>query len=155
MNENNCCFTGHRVINPKNLPYVRAKLSEEILRLILNKNVSCFICGGALGFDTLAAETVLSFRGIYRDISLVLCLPCRTQADKWSFSDGERYFKILKVADSVIYASDEYYRGCMHKRNRMMVDASAYCIAYLTKQRGGTFYTANYAEKKGLNVVYI
>lgn len=48
-----------------------------------------------------------------------------------------------------------YTRGCMHKRNRHLVDNSSACISYLTENKGGTFYTVNYAKSKGVEVINI
>lgn len=58
-------------------------------------------------------------------------------------------------ADKVVYTSQEYTRGCMHKRNRHLVDNSSACISYLTENKGGTFYTVNYAKSKGVEVINI
>ena len=63
------------------------------------------------------------------------------------------YNQILKDVNKVVYASEYYYNGCMQKRNRHMVDNSAFCICYLAKPTGGTFYTANYAKQKGLRII--
>lgn len=43
----------------------------------------------------------------------------------------------------------------MHKRNRHLVDNSSACISYLTENKGGTFYTVNYAKSKGVEVINI
>ena len=53
----------------------------------------------------------------------------------------------------VRYTSVEYTRGCMHKRNRHLVDHSGVCVAYLTESRGGTAYTVDYARKNGVPVI--
>lgn len=41
----------------------------------------------------------------------------------------------------------------MFKRNRHLVDNSSVCVAYLTANSGGTAYTVNYAESKGLKII--
>lgn len=48
-----------------------------------------------------------------------------------------------------------YFKGCMHKRNRHLVDNSGYCICYLTRTQGGTAYTVDYALERGLPVINI
>ena len=78
----------------------------------------------------------------------------------WGESRPERenieiYDSIKQQADKIIYTSNEYTRGCMHKRNRHLVDNSSACIAYLTESKGGTAYTVDYAEKHGLTVYNI
>ena len=67
----------------------------------------------------------------------------------------KRYDDIKQKADKVVYTSQEYTRGCMHKRNRHLVDNSSACISYLTENKGGTFYTVNYAKSKGVEVINI
>ena len=41
------------------------------------------------------------------------------------------------------------------KRKRHLVDNSSACISYLTENKGGTFYTVNYAKSKGVEVINI
>ena len=109
--------------------------------------------GGALGFDTLAAEAVLKIRKNNPSIKLVLALPCRTQTWNWNQGDIDRYEEIRKAADDIICVSDAYTKECMFRRNRYLIDHSDLCICYLTENRGGTFYTVKYAEKQGKNVI--
>lgn len=114
-----------------------------------------FGCGGALGFDTLAAQTVLRLREVYPEIRLILVLPCRDQTRGWKQADVAEYNRIMKAADKVTYTSEQYYSGCMHKRNRHLVDYSSLCICYLTEQSGGTAYTVNYARSQGLKIINV
>lgn len=114
-----------------------------------------FGAGGALGFDTIAAFAVLKLKERYPDIRLILVLPCFSQTRGWSQEDIEIYDDIKQKADKVVYTSQEYTRGCMHKRNRHLVDNSSACISYLTENKGGTFYTVNYAKSKGVEVINI
>ena len=58
-----CCFTGHRRIPEQEMLWVRRRLREEILDLA-QKGVDTFLTGGALGFDTLAAQEVLRMRAM-------------------------------------------------------------------------------------------
>ena len=53
-----CCFTGHRRIPREALPRLERRLSEE-LEALAARGVVYFGAGGALGFDTLAAEAVI------------------------------------------------------------------------------------------------
>ena len=91
-------------------------------------------------------------------VRLELFLPCRDQTKGWWEEDRRVYGEILKKADRVVYASEEYTRTCMHLRNRMLVDGSDLCIAYIYESHGGTFYTCTYAREHRvpvLNVVRI
>ena len=114
-----------------------------------------FGCGGALGFDTLAAQTVLRLREVYPEIRLILVLPCRDQTRGWKQADVAEYNRIMKAVDKVTYTSEQYYSGYMHKRNRHLVDYSSLCICYLTEQSGGTAYTVNYARSQGLKIINV
>ena len=146
-----CCFSGHRILPDykKLLP----KLQEETERHI-QLGVTHFLNGGAIGFDILAAEVVLSLKQKY-NISLEMVLPCLDQDKTWNKKNKIRYNYILTNADKVTYLANQYYDGCMIERNRYMVDHSDYCIAYLVNQRGGSYYTVNYALKINKNVVNI
>lgn len=154
MREKTCCFTGHR-----NLPFlsqrkIAAKLEKTIIELI-GRGVKFYGAGGALGFDTLAAQTVLKLKKKYPDIKLILVLPCLTQTRGWPTEDIEEYERIKTQADKVVYTSREYTRDCMHIRNRHLVDHSSVCVCYQTKETGGTAYTTTYAKTMGLEIINV
>ena len=149
-----CCFTGHRDIPPEILPALAAKLEAIVLELIAD-DIRYFYAGGALGFDTLAAETVLRLRDQFPQIRLILALPCREQTRGWSAALVSRYEHILHRANEVIYTSEHYTRGCMQRRNRFMVDHSAVCVAYCIRSTGGSAYTLQYARKSGLHILLL
>lgn len=86
-------------------------------------------------------------------MQIILFLPCLSQADRWSLNDKEIYEDIKKRADKIVYTSREYTRGCMHKRNRHLVDNSSVCVCYLREVTGGTAYTVEYAKSKNLRVI--
>lgn len=154
MKEKACCFTGHRKIPSEQLFEITRRTKNVINDLIFN-GYTCFLTGGALGFDTIAAELILEYKDTNHDIQLVLALPCQSQTNKWSKNDKERYELIKQNANRVLYISDEYTRGCMFKRNRYLVDNSSVCICYLKDNTGGTAYTVKYAENKMLEVINI
>ena len=154
MKNQTCCFTGHRHLAQEKLPQIEKALKALII-IRMSQGVTNFVCGGALGFDILAAEMVLSIKVKIPEIGLIMALPCRNQDKGWSFADKRRYKNVLKKADEVIYLSEKYYDGCMLDRNRYMIDNSACCIAYLTQNRGGTLFTVNYAKRNNVEVFNI
>ena len=154
MKEKTCCFTGHRKIPPEDLEEISRRLELTVMRLI-EKGYRYFGAGGAMGFDTLAAQTVWKLKTAYPDIQLILVLPCENQAEYWKTEDRALYEDIKAKADKVVYTSKAYFRGCMHKRNRYLVDNSSCCICYLTKETGGTAYTVQYAKEKMLTIYAI
>ena len=52
-----------------------------------------------------------------------------------------------------IDVSRQYTRGCMHERNRHLVDNSSVCVCYLNRESGGTAYTVRYARERGLEII--
>ncbi len=146
------CFTGHREINTRIRAALAKTLKKEIEKLIA-RGADCFRAGGALGFDTLAALTVLSLKKRHPHIRLELVLPCPTQADLWPREDREIYQKILSRADAVSYVSSFYYNGVLLRRNDRLVEGSDICVAYLTSSHGGTAYTYVQALQKGLEII--
>jgi uncharacterized phage-like protein YoqJ len=147
-----CCFTGHRKITPAHMLRLPELLDAELDRLII-AGVDTFRGGGAIGFDTLAALCVLEQKKQYPHVKLDLILPCRDQDATWSAQDRGAYRFVLAEADSVTYLYDSYREGCMLERDRRLVQGSDVCIAFLTKSKGGTAYTAAYALKSGLEFV--
>lgn len=147
-----CCFTGHRIITGELKISVFNQLCDTVRELYLN-GITNFISGGALGFDTLAAFAVLHLKRKFPRMKLILALPCRDQDFKWSRSDKETYRKILDAADEVICLNKSYCPGCMHQRNRLMVNLSSICVSYCKRTSGGTAYTINLAQGEGLKVI--
>lgn len=150
-----CCFTGHRNLPGKSIPLISYRLEQEIKKLINNEGVVAFFAGGARGFDMLAEETILSLKDCFPEIKLYLALPFPGQADKWSFSEKKKYEDFLTNCDWAGYLFERETKGCMHVRNRYLVDHCEYCISYQTKDEGGTAYTTSYAKKQGLSVINI
>lgn len=143
-----CCFTGHRALPPEERGAIAYQLERTVIMLI-QAGIRFFGAGGARGFDTLAAQTILKLRRKYPHIKLILVLPCLSQTQGWRDEDIKVYESINTAADKVTYTSEKYTQGCMHKRNRHLVDHSSICVCYLTEDRGGTAYTVNYAKKAG------
>ena len=149
-----CCFTGHREIPAEQYTELRARLAQEI-ETCIQTGVTEFRTGGALGFDTLAAQCVLSMKTKYPHIKLQIDVPHNGQEKRWSEKNQAIYHDILSRADGVTVLAEHYYRGCMHVRNRHMVDHSNYVIAYVRKTTGGSAYTVAYAEEQGIPVILV
>ena len=131
-----------------------SRLSEEIDRLI-HLGVTDFISGGALGFDQIAAALVIAKKEMGYNVRLLFALPYRNHDEGWSAEQRQLYSNLLNEADEVQYISDEYGVGCMKKRNRYMVDNSAYCICAMLRNGSGTAQTVRYARQKGVTVVNV
>ena len=149
-----CCFTGHRELPPEEQAEIANRL-ECVISAQYQKGIRYYGAGGALGFDALAARTVIRLRESYPDMKLILVLPCLTQTRGWRPEDVAEYERIKAQADKVVYMAQQYTPGCMHKRNRHLVDHSGVCVCYLTKESGGTAYTVNYAKRHGVEIINI
>ena len=148
------CFTGHRQLDENELPALVLRL-DRVLDKLYRLGYRRFICGGARGFDMIAAESVIAMKKQHGDISLVLAIPYAAQSSAWPPEEGRRYERIFYGADESHVLSRTYYKGCMLVRNRFMVDRASCVICYLTNTKGGTASTVAYAsreEKTILNV---
>ncbi len=151
--ESAVCFTGHRVL-PKECREELAEMLRSAILIYIKRGYKCFITGGAVGFDMLASDCLAKLKKEGYSISHILALPCRDQTARWKkLEDLRAYKSMLGTADEVVYTGDFYEKGCMHTRNRYMVDSSSVCIAYVTNEKGGAAYTMKYAQKKGKEVV--
>ena len=148
------CFTGHREIPGNVLPAVHELLSEFLASLYA-RGARVFKAGGAVGFDTAAAQAVIDLKAATgdRDIKLWLCLPARDQADHFSEYDRLIYNMILNMADEVTYVSGKSNTESYLARDRKLVEGSDVCVAYCTKQKGGTYYTCRQALSEGLEFI--
>ena len=149
-----CCFTGHRELPPEEQAEIASRL-ECVISAQYQKGIRYYGAGGALGFDALAARTVIRLRENCPGMKLILVLPCLTQTRGWRSEDIAEYERIKAQADKVVYTAQQYTRGCMHRRNRHLVDHSGVCVCYLTKESGGTAYTVNYAKRHGVEIINI
>lgn len=148
-------FTGHRWYDSSRKHSVRKKI-EECVREAYRNGITNFISGMAIGFDLLAAEVVLSLRHECPAITLTAVLPFREQASRFNELNKCRYYKCLSQADDIVILSNDYTAKCYLERDRFMVEHSSLLIAcYDGRNRGGTFWTVNFAVRTGKNVINI
>lgn len=146
-----CCFTGHR-----DLPI---GMDEEIWRRVyvcleplLKEGVRYFGVGGALGFDTLMAEKLLELRESRTQLRVILVQPFRGYQSRWTPAQQARAAAVERRVDKVVVCRQTPGRGAFLARDRHLVDGSGYCIAWCTRNTGGTAYTLRYAQQQGLRV---
>ncbi len=147
-----CCFTGHRDIAKKDTSVLCDRF-DRVVTLLIERGTEIFRAGGALGFDTFAALRIIELKKKYPQLRLELFLPCHNQEKLWNDYEKKVYNYVLANADSIIYVSQSYSSGCMHKRNRALVDGADICVAYCNSVSGGTVYTVKYAKKVGVDVI--
>jgi len=158
-----CSFTGHRPASfifehdESHPQFLKLKaLLEERVALLVGNGVTTFYSGMAMGVDQWCAEVVLELKKTNPSIRLIAVRPCETQADRWNDAQRERHYNTLALCDDVITLHKKYTKGCMHERNRFLVDNAQYVLAvYDGGGKGGTAYTVGYAKKLGRWVTVI
>lgn len=152
MLEQTACFTGSRQLPENEREELFGRL-VGVIESLLREGVRYFGVGGALGFDELAARAVLSLRGMYPALRLIMVLPCPEWNARWPQADRRRYARLCAQADKVVTVCDGYEAGCMQRRNRWLVDNSSVCVCWGDTSAGGTAYTVAYAEKQGKRII--
>ena len=151
------CFTGHRTI-AEDKETLSARLYALLERLVTEQKVTDFYTGGAVGWDALAALTVLKLRESYPKVKLHLVLPCsfEEQSAKWNEAQKAEHKHIASLADTKEFTSEHLGKNAMKIRNARLVElASDYCICYWNPKhyRSGTGQTVRMAQKKGIEVI--
>ncbi len=146
-----CSFTGHRQIEKSRVQ----KLRELIVRAIeytYNNGCRAYYCGGALGFDTMAALEVIKFKILHPDVRLCLLLPCLNQDAAWKEEQKERYEYVLSCADHTEYTGEEYTKDCMRRRNIRLAESADVIVAYCGRNNSGAAQTVRIAREMGREV---
>ncbi len=155
------CFTGHR---PEGIPF--DVTSPEGHRFLLEcifsrisaeyeKGIKTFITGMAAGIDLIAGEAVIRLKTLHDDVRLICAIPNLSPEEFTAEKRGYPiYHTLAEAADGIVYFYEEYNIDQFHARNRFMVDNSSVVLAYMTNvQKGGTYYTYKYAQKKDKRII--
>ncbi len=151
------CFTGHRTI-AEDKETLSARLYALLERFVTEQKITDFYTSGAVGWDALAALTVLKLRESYPEVKLHLVLPCpfEEQSAKWNEAQKAEHKHIASLADTKEFTSEHLGKNAMKIRNARLVElASDYCICYWNPKhyRSGTRQTVRMAQKKGIEVI--
>jgi uncharacterized phage-like protein YoqJ len=136
-------FTGHRDIT---------NIKDGINQLIdmaLERGVTKFFNGMALGTDQLAAEVLIE-----RQLNWTAVIPCQNQDRLWTLQQKLKYKELLKSASNKIVLYPEYTPGVMQARNQWMVKHSHICLAvYDNRLTGGAALSVNIAIAHHLPII--
>lgn len=179
--EHTICFSGHR---PKGLgfknPYnayrdvsyttMNYEFMQDLMKLVVSKNITRFITGGAQGWDQLCFSLIEKMRKYAPgfEIQNIVFIPFIGQENKWlenGMFGKKEYRNMLEKADAV-YVVHEEQKGnfqtiCswLDDRNKKMIDASSICM-FAEKSnepleqlsKGGTYNCYKYALKQGVEI---
>ena len=168
-------FTGHRTIEGRHYSTIIngqhvtdtqwAKVRDITIDLTRYLHIAykhtIFVCGGAIGFDMVAAMAVLHLKAIEDyPVKLVLGLPFKGFDAKWPELSRHELELCIRAADEVHYVCDPGYQAWkMQKRNEWMVDypdVRTVVGLYLTEGKtGGTLNCLNYAMKQHKSIITI
>ena len=153
LKKKTCCFTGHRDIPIDRTQEIAERTANEIRRLIVNYGVRFFGVGGAIGYDMLAARVLFRLRETeFPNIKVIIVYPFDGFTNRWSPMQKAEHLRLLTKYDKIVCVCDKPSKEAYLARDRHLVDGSAYCIAYCTRDYGGTAYTVRYARQKGVEV---
>ena len=158
MQRKTCCFTGHRTIPNDQVHAVAMETERKIRELIHRYGIRYFGVGGAIGYDTLAAQILFRLRQTeFPHIKVILVYPFEGFTSYWTDDQKALYAQMLPKYDKRVCVGQTGSREAYLARDRHLVDGSCHCICYCTRSTGGTAYTVRYAHQKGVavyNVAY-
>lgn len=156
-----CCFTGYR---PQKFPFPIDRANAEYLKFenkltdavfsVPSRHGVTFYTGMAMGFDLIAAETVLLYRRAKgENIRLIGVIPFKGQSSSYPSEWRSRYNSVAAQTDELIFLEDVYSNGCYQRRNEYMVDRSDMVITWFDGAPGGTLNTIRYAKRRNKRIV--
>ena len=155
MEENTCCFIGHRTINETE--ELKSKLYETIEKLIVENSIDTFLFGSRSRFNDLCHEIVTQIKEKYPHIKRIYV--------RAEYPDiNEKYTNYL-----LEFYEDTYYpekiigagKVAYVERNYEMINKSRFCIFYYDEQnaptirKSGTKIAFDYAVKQKKEIIRI
>lgn len=161
-----CCVIGHRTVD-KNI-----NLTETLVDLIKNKNITEFKFGFYGEFNDLCYKAILSLKPTYPQIKLVLYSLNNEFA--YTFDEAEQIINkyerrnkpfLYKCFDNIIYLEDideTKLKYAYVLRNKKLIDESEFCLFYYrenyslpNKRNSGTKIAYDYASKQKKKIIII
>jgi uncharacterized phage-like protein YoqJ len=103
----------------------------------------------------MAASLVASQKENNPIIRLKLILPYPGYDKAWPEGDRIHFRHILSKADSMEFFSASSSDDCIAKRDRYMIEQSAFCICALYTEDGGLADTLRYARSENLKIINV
>lgn len=138
-----CTFFGHHDC-PE---YIRPKLRETIIDLILNENVDMFYVGNHGHFDSMVRSILRELQTAYPQIGYAIVLAYMPG----KHSEGENYSDTM-LPEGIERAPKRF---AISWRNNWMLEHSDFVVAYVTHSWGGAAQFVEKAEKCGRKVIQL
>ncbi len=120
---------------------------KEKIEILIKNGIETFLSGGMGEFDRIAAHEVHRLKKQYPHIKNKLVIAYLNA----KIDDKEIY-------DEIIFPEGQefcHYKAAIPKRNRYMVESSAYAICHVTHSWGGAAKTYALAKKSSLKIIDI
>ena len=155
MEENTCCFIGHRTINETE--ELKSKLYETIEKLIVENSIDTFLFGSRSRFNDLCHEIVTQIKEKYPHIKRIY-----VRAEYQNIDETYKAYLLENYEDTyypekIIGAGKVAYV----ERNYEMINKSRFCICYYDEQnaptirKSGTKIAFDYAVKQKKEIIRI
>ena len=124
MNNNICCFLGHRTINETE--ELKTKLTGIIERLIADEKIDTFLFGSKSGFTSLCLKLVTGLKEKYPHIERVYVRA------EFPYIDEQYKKYLLENYEATYYPERVMHSGraAYVQRNYEMIDSSRFCVFY-------------------------
>ncbi len=154
MQENTCCFFGHRRIS--DTEELRTKICETVERLIVDENIDTFLFGSKSQFDSLCHELVTKCKEKHPHIKRVF-----VRAEYPFIDENYRAF-LLEDYEDTYYPEHMVNAGKASyiERNCEMIDKSSVCVIYYildyapARRRASRKDLTDYQPKSGTKLAY-
>ncbi len=151
-------ITGHRpdkLGGYNNFTNLSAPLKFQMSMFFQNKAPARIISGMAVGVDQGAVEMALNL-----DIKVTAMLPCVNQGKLWPYTIQCHYHDLLEQIErrggQVNFVSlEEYTVGCMHRRNREIIENSTELLAVWDGTKGGTKDCIKLGRSAGISITIL
>ena len=137
-----CCFFGHRDAAES----IRAKLKEEIIRLIEEHDVNDYYIGNQGGFDSLVLSVMKELTVSYPQIRYTIVLAYLPDEKSVISETNTIYPEGLESVPK---------RFCIARRNDWLIEHSRYVICYVAHITGGAAQFMKKAQRKKRTVINI
>ncbi len=155
MQNNTCCFFGHRTISET--AELRRELAAAIENLIINEKVDTFLFGSKSRFNSLGHELVTEIKEKYPHLKRIY-----VRAEYPDINEGYKNY-LLEHYEQTYYPEKLIGAGkaVYLLRNFEMINKSRFCIVYCdaenspTTRKSGTVIALDYAARKGKMIIIV